>query len=421
MQTSLSAEFQQTAKGRLAEGILRNCVHCGFCNATCPTYELLGDELDGPRGRIYQMKQLFEGAADAPDAPGRAALATEMRLHLDRCLLCRNCETTCPSGVQYGRLLEISQTVLDEKLPRGVVDRLRRRLLTRIITRRGLFDPLLRLARHAKRVLPRMLAQVPDAQPALGLQWPRPARTGAGAGDGERREMIALAGCVQSAVAANTNLAAATVLDRLGITLFEAGGAGCCGGVALHTCGEAQGRAAARALIDCWLPHLERGVEAIVMTASGCGVTVRDYPNLFEDDPEYREKARRVSEKSVDLCEVLARELPPDYTPSTAPQKVAFHAPCTLRHGQQIVGVVESILARAGHSLCEVRDAHSCCGSAGTYSILQPQLSAQLRRAKQAALTAEQPDVLCTANVGCQVQLAAGVDLRVLHWVELLL
>ena len=239
--------------------------------------------------------------------------------------------------------------------------------------------------------------------------------------------MLALAGCVQSVVAPNTNLAAATVLDRLGITLFEVDGAGCCGGVPLHTSGEAAGRAPARALIDRWLPHLEE-VEAIVMTASGCGVTIKDYPRLFADDPEYREKARRISEKTVDLCEVIARELPPDYqpAPANARQKVAFHAPCTLQHAQRITGSVESILTRVGYTLCAVRDAHLCCGSAGTYSILQPTISAQLRRAKRTALAAADPDVVCTANVGCQLQLGGrrltkATAAPVVHWIELLL
>lgn len=410
MQTAIIPEFKNTATGRLAEDILRKCVHCGFCNATCPTYELLGDELDSPRGRIYQMKQLFEGGASGA-----------MRLHLDRCLLCRACEPACPSGVRYSALLEAAKTTLDEKFPRTFADRARRRLLGEIITRRGLFAPLWRLGRWVKGILPRPLAdKVPDKQPPLPLTWPKATHP---------RRMIALAGCVQSVVAANTNLAAATVLDRLGITLFEVDGAGCCGGVPLHTSGATEGRASARALIDRWLPHLEQGVEAIVMTASGCGVTLKDYPQLFADDPEYREKARLVSEKTVDLCELIARELPSGYTPGNGSgstpanprQKVAFHAPCTLQHGQRIAGSVESILARAGYTLCEVRDSHLCCGSAGTYSILQPAISAQLRRAKRTALAAAGPDVVCTANVGCQIQLGGDAAAPVIHWIELLL
>ena len=421
MQTAISPEFENTATGRLAGDILRKCVHCGFCNATCPTYHLLGDELDGPRGRIYQMKQLFEGGGSGV-----------MRTHLDRCLLCRACEPACPSGVRYSALLEVAKTTLDEKFPRTFADRTRRRLLGEIIIQPRLFAPLWWLGRLLKGIVPRSLAdKVPDRQPPLPLTWPqsqspqpqpKPQK-------GHPRRMLALAGCVQSVVAPNTNLAAATVLDRLGITLFEVDGAGCCGGVPLHTSGEAAGRAPARALIDRWLPHLE-GVEAIVMTASGCGVTIKDYPRLFADDPEYREKARRISEKTVDLCEVIARELPPDYQPTpahaNARQKVAFHAPCTLQHAQRITGSVESILARAGYTLCAVRDSHLCCGSAGTYSILQPTISAQLRRAKRTALAAADPDVVCTANVGCQLQLGGrrltkATAAPVVHWIELLL
>lgn len=417
MQTALAAEFRGTAHGREAESILRACVHCGFCNATCPTYQLLGDELDGPRGRIYQMKQFLEGASDG----------AAMRAHLDRCLLCRNCETTCPSGVEYGRLFDLTQAALADKRPRGFIDQWRRRILTRVLTNRRAFGALLKLGRGAKRVLPRwcapkLLEKAPDARrpPATpATKAARPAgEHGHSHSDGGRR-MLALAGCVQSAAAAHTNRAAAQVLARCGIELVEA--AGCCGGVALHTCGAADGRAVARRLIDAWLPELERGAEAIVMTASGCGVTVKDYPHLFAGDPAYRDKARRVSENTVDLCEVVARELPAGYAPAaTPPQRVAFHAPCTLQHGLRLGGVVESILQRAGHSLCAVRDAHACCGSAGTYSILQPRIAAQLKANKLAALTAEAPDAVCTANIGCQMHLSApGRPLA--HWIELLL
>lgn len=407
MQTDLAREFQNTANGAQAVDILRKCVHCGFCNATCPTYELLGDELDGPRGRIYQMKQLFEGNA-----------SRAMRVHLDRCLLCRACEPACPSGVEYSALLDISKTTMDEKFPRTFADRLRRKWLSEIIMRRHLFAPLLQLGRWTRKILPHTLAsKIPRRR--APLQLTRSATN-------HPRKIIALAGCVQSVVAANTNLAAAHVLERLGITLLEVPAAGCCGGVPLHTSGEQECRVAARALIDCWLPHLERGAEAIVMTASGCGVTIKEYPRLFADDPEYREKAARVCAMSIDLCELIARELPPDYAPSGAPQKVAFHAPCTLQHGQRINGIVESILTRVGHTVCEVRDSHLCCGSAGTYSILQPKISTQLQHAKQSALAATCPQVVCTANIGCQIQLGhvqldAGDAVPVVHWIELLL
>ena len=404
MQTTLSPEFQATPDGRRAGEILRKwrtlrllqcdlpdprtvpglliCKRPSALNFRLPRTagepakscasayiaafamrparptNFLAMNSTGPRGRIYQMKQLFED--------GTASRA--MRLHLDRCLFCRSCETTCPSGVEYGSLLEISKTALDEKLPRTVVDRARRALISRVVASPGLFAPLLWLGRAGKRILPggsvgglagksadgsarglagkvagkvlgKALNKIPDKAPALGLEWPRARHS---------RRMIALAGCVQSVVGPNTNLAAAVVLDRLGISLLEVDRVGCCGGVRLHTLGDAQGRQDARRVIDRWLPHLDGGkdggdgeVEAIVMTASGCGLTLADYPRLFEDDPEYHEKALRVSRKSVDLSEIIARELPPGYTPTAAPQKVAFHSPCTLQHGQRVKGGVE--------------------------------------------------------------------------------
>ncbi|MDA8023817.1 MAG: glycolate oxidase subunit GlcF [Gammaproteobacteria bacterium] len=401
MHTALSPEFANSARGRRAGEILRKCVHCGFCNAACPTYQLLGDELDGPRGRIYQMKQFFEGAA-AGDA---------MRLHLDRCLLCRSCETACPSGVQYGELLEIGRAELEEKLPRRAPVRAWRVLLGRVFSSRKFFSALMRVARACKWALPKKTARmIPAAQSPTS---PAPARAP------HERKMLALAGCVQPALSAGANPAAARVLDQLGITLFEEPAAGCCGAVQLHTSDLARGKAAARALMDRWLPHLEH-IEAVVMTASGCGLTIKEYPLLFADEPEYAEKARRIADKTLDLCEVVARELPRDWTPRAAPKRVAFHAPCTLQHGRRISGVIEELLRRAGHEVCEVHGAHLCCGSAGTYSLLQPEIAARLRRDKLAALGAGRPQVICTANVGCQNHLAAGADIPVVHWIELL-
>jgi len=427
MQTRLIAELRDTARGRAAADILRACVHCGFCNATCPTYQLRGDELDGPRGRIYQMKQFLEGASDG----------AAMRVHLDRCLLCRNCESTCPSGVQYGRLFDIAQAELTVRQPRGIIDRWRRRLLTRALTGRRTFGALLGLGRMVKRLAPRwfmpkLMAKVPAAQPALNLPGigdghRRGVGDGGGVGDGDgvgdgRRRMLALGGCVQSALAADTNRAAAAVLARCGIELAEAPGAGCCGGVALHTCGAAEGRAAARRLIDAWWPYLagDDAAEAVVMTASGCAVTVKDYAHLFADDDAYRAKAARVSEVTVDLSEVIARELPADYAPATPPQRVAFHPPCTLQHGMQIRGVVESLLTRAGHALCQVADSHLCCGSAGAYSLLQPAIAGQLKADKLDALNRDAPETICTANIGCQMHLSTA-ERPVKHWIELLL
>lgn len=402
MKTELSPEFQHTAAGKLAEGILRNCVHCGFCNAACPTYQLLGDELDGPRGRIYQMKQLFEGEASAA-----------MRTHLDRCLLCRACEPACPSGVNYGALLETSRAVLDEKFPRAVGARVARKLVSAFFVRGKLFSASLTVARRIRALLPRNLATKIPPAPTTLLTRPSPTN--------HPRQMLALDGCVQSSLAPNTNRAAAIILDRLGISLIEIANAKCCGGVQLHTAGESDAKRTARALIDSWLPHLD-GVEAIVMTASGCGMTVKDYPRLFADESAYLAAAKKISAMSLDLCEVITRETVTGAPIKTrAPKKIAFHAPCTLQHGQQIHGNIETLLQRAGHTLCEVRDAHLCCGSAGTYALLQPKISAQLRRAKQTALTAGAPEIICTANVGCQLQLAQGINSPVVHWIEMLL
>ncbi|MGI9311334.1 MAG: glycolate oxidase subunit GlcF [bacterium] len=420
MHAEILPELQATARGVRAQAILGQCVHCGFCNATCPTYQLLGDELDGPRGRIYQMKSLLEGALVANADGDNIDSGDAMRKHLDRCLSCRNCEVTCPSGVRYGALLEIGQAVLEEKFPRPFAARWRRRLFARAVSSRRVFAATLRIGRWSRSILPRALAQRVADAPTTRLAWP-PAR--------HSRRMIALAGCVQPSLAPNTNAAAAQVLDRLGISLREIDNH-CCGAVQLHAGGDAhctvRGRAAARALVDRCAAHLDRGAEAMVMTASGCGLTVKEYPALFADqDSDYRDKARRVSEHTFDLAEVIARELPRDYAssaqPPIVPRKVAFHAPCTLQHGQRVNGAVEEILTRVGHEVRAVADAHQCCGSAGAYSIWQPRIASQLRVAKQDALAAAGAEVVCTANVGCQAHLSIGARAPVAHWIELLL
>jgi glycolate oxidase iron-sulfur subunit len=402
MQTSLADFIRDSAQGREAEAILRKCVHCGFCTATCPTYQVLGDDLDSPRGRIYLIKRVLEGAP----VTGRT------RLHLDRCLTCRACETTCPSGVQYGRLVDIGRAVVEERTVRPLLDRAFRTALSFVLPRTTLFAGFLSVGRLFKALLPEKMKQKIPAKSEAG-EWPAPRH---------RRKMLVLAGCVQPALAPSINAAAARVLDRLGISLLEAPGAGCCGGVRFHLNRQHAGRGDMRALIDAWWPMVERGeVEAILMTASGCGVTVKEYGHLLAHDPEYREKAARISAMTKDLSEILSME-------NTIEGKnlglVAFQSPCTLQHGQQLDGVVEALLEKAGYTLSAVRDAHLCCGSAGTYSLLQPEISAELRTRKLAALHEGGPECIATANIGCLAHLQGGNEDSgappVRHWIELL-
>jgi len=400
MQTALADFIRDTPDGREADAILRKCVHCGFCTATCPTYLILGDENDGPRGRIYLMKQALEGQE----------ITDKTRLHLDRCLTCRACETTCPSGVQYGRLLDIGRKLVDEKTARPAWERVKRRALAAVLPRRFLFAPLLALGRLARPFLPAGLAEkVPASRPAAGA-WPAPRHA---------RKMLALAGCVQPALSPDINAAAARVLDRVGISLVEAKGAGCCGGLRYHLNYQEDGLEDMRALIDSWWPHVENGVDAIVMTASGCGVTVKEYAHLLRNDPEYAAKAEKISAMTRDIGEVIDAEyvrLEPILTKKER-VRVAFHPPCTLQHGQNIKGLTERLLARAGFELTPVPDSHLCCGSAGTYSILQPELAQRLKKNKLAALASGEPEQIATANIGCQVHLAAGTVLPVRHWI----
>jgi glycolate oxidase iron-sulfur subunit len=396
VQTELAGFIRDTAEGREADAILRKCVHCGFCSATCPTYQLLGDELDGPRGRIYLIKQVLEGVEPTQ----------KTRLHLDRCLTCRACETTCPSGVQYGRLADIGRGIVEQKVGRGIWERAQRTLLSMVLPSRGLFGMALALGRLARPVLPKALKEkIPAASRAAG-PWPQPRH---------KRRMLVLAGCVQPALEPVINAAAARVLDRAGVSLIEAEGAGCCGALRFHLNDQAAGRDDMRALIDCWWPFVERGeVEAIVMTASGCGSTVKEYGHLLQHDPLYREKAARISAMTRDLCEVV------DPKPDTKAGRVAVQSPCSLQHGQQLRGKVEALLQAAGYELVPVADGHLCCGSAGTYSILQPELSGKLREGKLAALAAGGPAAIATANIGCLAHLQAGTRTPVKHWIELL-
>jgi glycolate oxidase iron-sulfur subunit len=399
MQTALADFIRETSEGREADAILRKCVHCGFCTATCPTYLLLGDENDGPRGRIYLMKQALEGHP----------ITDKTRLHLDRCLTCRACETTCPSGVQYGRLLDIGRKLVEEKTARPIEESVKRRLIAEALPRRWLFGFLLLLGRLARPLLPPGLAgKVPASIPGAG---PRPAPR-------HVRKMLALAGCVQPSLSPDINAAAARVLDRIGISLVETAGAGCCGALRFHLGYQERGLADMRALIDAWWPHVQAGAEAIVMTASGCGAVVKEYGHLLRDDPAYAQKAARISAMTRDLGEVLAAEME-RIAPLLRKKggRIAFHPPCTLQHGLRLRGVTEKLLADAGFDLAPVPDAHLCCGSAGTYSILEPELAGQLRANKLAALTSGGPEMIATANIGCLAHLQAGTSLPVRHWI----
>jgi len=404
MDCRIADEYRDTHAGRVAGEILRKCVHCGFCTATCPTYQLLGDELDGPRGRIYLIKQVLEGQP----------VTAKTRLHLDRCLTCRSCESTCPSGVEYGHLLDIGRQLVEDKLKRPLNEALPRALLKTVLPEPALFGPAVALGRVLKPLLPSALAdKLPPAAAEAGA-WPAKGK--------HSRRMLALAGCVQPSLAPNINAATARVLDRLGIELFEERKAGCCGAVRHHLNDQAAARADIRRNIDAWWPHVEAGVEAIVVTASGCGVQVRDYGHLLADDADYAAKAARVSALCRDPSEVVAAEaaaLDKLLVPAER-GKLAFHSPCTLQHGLKIRGVVEGLLTRAGFRLQPVVDAHLCCGSAGTYSVLQAEISGQLRERKLNALNALAPDCVATANIGCLTHLQAGSALPVRHWIELM-
>jgi glycolate oxidase iron-sulfur subunit len=404
MQTQLAAFIRDTPEGREADAILRKCTHCGMCTATCPTYQLLNDELDGPRGRIYLMKQVLEGA----EPTGKT------RLHLDRCLTCLSCETTCPTGVRYGRLVDIGRPLVEARVKRGPLESAWRRVLMEIIPRRGLFALLLGLGRALRPLLPSGLKRrVPPVAPAAG-PWPATARP---------RKMLVLEGCVLPSLSPATNAAAARLLDRLGITLVRAG-EGCCGAVPFHLNDHDDARDYMRRNIDAWWPHIEQGAEAIVITASGCGVMVKDYAHALAGDRAYAEKAKRVSALAKDISEVIVAEgdkvntLVTRHSSLVTGQRIAFHSPCTLQHGLKLQGKVEALLTSLGYSLTEVRNAHLCCGSAGTYSILQPELSRRLRDDKIAALSGGHPDAILTANIGCQAHLQGATELPVRHWIE---
>ncbi len=420
MQTDIAPEFAGTAEGIEADAILRKCVHCGFCTATCPTYQLLGDELDGPRGRIYLIKQVLEG-----HAPTRST-----QLHLDRCLTCRNCETTCPSGVQYGNLVEIGRRIVDERVPRPAGERALRWTLKEGLTSSA-FAPAMKLGQLMRAALPTPLkSKVPAPAPASAQRWPT--RT-------HPRKVLLLLGCVQPALMPNVNSATARVLDAAGIQSLVADDAGCCGAIRLHL-GDRDGALEhMRKNIDAWWPMVQSGaVEAIVMNASGCGVTVKEYGHSLAHDPAYAKKASRIADLTRDLSELLpdiVESLRPILanarsaasrtngaaTPERRAERLAFHPPCTLQHGQRLNGTVEAALGALGFDVrIASNEAHLCCGSAGTYSVLQPELATALRDRKLGHLDELAPATIVSANIGCIQHLQSGTEMPVRHWVEVL-
>ncbi|RQO32768.1 glycolate oxidase iron-sulfur subunit [Herminiimonas sp. KBW02] len=402
MQTNLADFIKDTREGHEADAILRSCVHCGFCTATCPTYQLLGDELDGPRGRIYLIKQVLEGKT--PTA--------KTQLHLDRCLTCRNCETTCPSGVKYGRLVDIGRKVVEDRVPYSFSQKLKRTALKEILPRKWLFTPAMKTGQLFRPLLPQALKnKVPRAENAGS--WPT--RT-------HERKMLLLDGCVQPAMSPNINAATARVLDALGVQLVVAPKAGCCGAIRHHLNDHDGALDDMRRNIDAWWPLVLAGAEAIVMTASGCGATVKDYGHLLAADPVYAEKATVISNLTKDLSEIMPvfeAELEGKLSGKIA-KRVAYHPPCTLQHGQQIRGKVEGVLRAVGVDVQLCGDSHLCCGSAGTYSVMQPELSYQLRDNKLAKLAETKAEMIVSANIGCLTHLQSGTDTPVKHWIELI-
>lgn len=406
MQTTIAPSLADDPRAIAAADVLKKCVHCGFCLATCPTYNLLGDEQDSPRGRIYLIKQVVEGHEP-----------TEVtRTHLDRCLTCRNCETTCPSGVEYGHLVDAGRSLVEERVPRSGKAVWLRKLILSVLPYSKRVGPLVKMGQWVRPLMPAKLASsIPMRQ---SVPWAPRVQT-------HPRTMLVLDGCVQPSMAPATNVSAARVLSAFGISLETAKSSGCCGAVHFHLNEQGKAREFMKQNIDAWWPFVESGCEAVITTASGCGVMVKDYGHVLADDPDYADKAKRISELSCDIVEALSQVLSQEdvsqyKTTSVGMGKIAYHPPCTLQHGQKLPMAAETILTRFGFKLSPVADSHTCCGSAGTYSIFQPEISHQLRDNKVASLLADEPDIIATANIGCQLHIQAGSGRRVVHWIELL-
>lgn len=399
MQTQLQPEWLNTPDGQTADTILRNCVHCGFCLSACPTYGLLGDELDSPRGRIYLIKSLLEGND----------VSRESLSHLDSCLTCRSCETTCPSGVEYGHLLDIGRHAMEQQVTRPLWQRLMRWGVRKSLTTPWLFNMLVTampFLRHSSAIA----FSVQD----LALQQQLADRA-----DVLASSVLLLKGCVQPVLAPNINQASIKVLNKLGWNVIETTQNQCCGALNQHLSAHDDALAQVKANIDAWYPYLQQGVKAIISTASGCGVMLKDYGHLLRADPVYAEKAQAITQASKDISEFLLTQDLSKFTHFDN-QTITFHSPCTLQHGQQLQGVVEQALRKLGYRVNPVKDAHLCCGSAGTYSLFNPTMAKQLRDNKLENLLAHKTDVIVTANIGCLMHLQKGTEVQVKHWIEIL-
>ena len=404
MQTNLTEQFRNTPSGQKADKILRSCVHCGFCTATCPTYQLLGDELDGPRGRIYQIKQVLEG--QQPTA--------RIQKHLDQCLMCRSCETTCPSGVKFGQLLEIGRTVVEDSVGRNHLSAFLRSLLNQLLPYPGRYKALYSLGLKFKPLLP-----ITIRKHLIAVQDCDVDET-AGNDLSSEKTLLMHEGCVQSVVTPETNKLARKLFQRLGYQVKSIKESGCCGAVSDHLLKHSDALEMMKRNVDAWWPSVEAGAEGILVNASGCGVMLNEYAEKLAGLPDYAEKAKIIASLVKDPVELLSNEDLGKLDIQVPDLKIAFHAPCTLQHGLKQQGVVENLLRKLGFKLVEVTDSHLCCGSAGTYSVFQPEISSTLRSNKLKALTKENPDIIVTANIGCQMHLQSGLDKPVRHWISLL-
>ncbi len=383
-----------------ATEIIRSCVHCGMCNASCPTYQLTGDELEGPRGRIYLIKGILETGETSDVA----------RTHLDQCLVCRSCEASCPSGVKYGELLELTKPHIESSNRSPLRLRIKRYLIVQIVPNKVLFSMFFAVGRLLKPLL----------SSNLKILIPERASLQASRRVAHKRKALLLSTCAQSVVRPSIDTAAIKIFDRLGITLIPVAGAGCCGALALHCGYEEKAIVQAKANIDAWWPYIELGAESIIATSSGCGLQLKGYERLLKEFPDYSAKSKYLAGLIKDPIELIDDQKLSAVTKDSDRCSIAFQSPCSQQHGLKINGRVEAVLERLGWNFTKVKDPHLCCGSAGSYSILYPETSARLREEKLNALSQGSPELIVTANIGCQLHLGAKSAVPVIHWLELI-